>query len=76
MDAYLYFYSLVTMDLTRKQLTNVEPGKGYWIIGRVKTDGPADYDAAQDTGGSEDHTIVPMERRPNPLHSSPTLMWT
>ena len=27
-DAYLYFYSLVTMDLTRKQLTNVEPGKG------------------------------------------------
>ena len=27
-DAYLYFYSLVTMDLTRKQLTNVETGKG------------------------------------------------
>ena len=24
-DAYLYFYSLVTMDLTRKQLTNQEP---------------------------------------------------
>jgi hypothetical protein len=28
MDAYIYFYPLVTMDLTRKQLTNVEPGKG------------------------------------------------
>jgi len=28
-DAYLYFYSPVTMDLTRKQLTNVEPGKGF-----------------------------------------------
>jgi hypothetical protein len=28
-DAYLYFYPLVTMDLTRKQLTNVEPGKGF-----------------------------------------------
>jgi hypothetical protein len=28
-DAYLYFYSLVTTDLTRKQLTNVEPGKGF-----------------------------------------------
>jgi hypothetical protein len=28
-DAYLYLYSPVTMDLTRKQLTNVEPGKGF-----------------------------------------------
>jgi len=27
-DAYLYFYPLVTMDLTREQLTNVEPGTG------------------------------------------------
>jgi len=27
-DVYIYFYSLVTMDVTRKQLTNVEPGKG------------------------------------------------
>jgi hypothetical protein len=27
-DAYLYFYPLVTMDVTRRQLTNVEPGKG------------------------------------------------
>ncbi|MFP4538006.1 MAG: DUF1254 domain-containing protein [Dichotomicrobium sp.] len=25
-DAYVYFYSLVTMDITRKQLTNMEPG--------------------------------------------------
>src|SRR6478736_10339001 len=28
-DAYLYFYPLVTMDLTRKQLINTEPGKGF-----------------------------------------------
>jgi hypothetical protein len=27
-DAYLYFYPLVTMDLTRRQLTNVESGTG------------------------------------------------
>jgi len=26
-DAYLYFYPLLTMDITRKQMTNVEPGK-------------------------------------------------
>ena len=27
-DAYLYFYPLVTMDLTRKQLINSDPSKG------------------------------------------------
>src|SRR5215475_8340334 len=26
-DAYIYFYSLVTMDVTRRQFTNIEPGK-------------------------------------------------
>lgn len=26
-DAYIYFYSLITMDVTRRQLTNMEPGK-------------------------------------------------
>lgn len=26
-DAYLYFYPLITMDLTRKQMTNFEAGK-------------------------------------------------
>ena len=27
LDAYVYFYPLVTMDVTRKQFTNFEPGK-------------------------------------------------
>ena len=26
-DAYIYFYPLLSMDITRKQSTNVEPGK-------------------------------------------------
>ena len=26
-DAYIYFYALVTMDVTRKQFTNIEAGK-------------------------------------------------
>jgi hypothetical protein len=29
LDAYVYFYSLVTMDVTRKQLTNIEVGKEF-----------------------------------------------
>jgi len=28
-DAYIYFYPLMTMDLTRKQFTNIEPGKEF-----------------------------------------------
>jgi hypothetical protein len=28
-DAYLYFYPLLTMDLTRLQSTNIEPGKEF-----------------------------------------------
>src|SRR5206468_10186924 len=28
-DAYVYFYPLLTMDLTRKQSTNIEPGKEF-----------------------------------------------
>jgi hypothetical protein len=47
-DAYLYFYSLITMDLTRKQSTNVEagkePGKGPMnTFTNVATYPPADF---------------------------------
>jgi hypothetical protein len=46
-DAYLYFYSLVTMDLTRKQLTNVETGKGFGGPMNTFANVPA-YPTAQD----------------------------
>ena len=28
-DAYVYFYPLVSMDITRRQSTNIEPGKEF-----------------------------------------------
>ena len=28
-DAYVYLYSLVSMEISRKQFTNVEPGKEF-----------------------------------------------
>src|SRR6201998_592928 len=28
-DAYLFFYPLISMDITRKQFTNIEPGKQF-----------------------------------------------
>jgi hypothetical protein len=36
-DAYVYLYPLVTMDVTRRQLTNVEPGKGGTLGGPMNT---------------------------------------
>ena len=46
-DAYLYFYSPVTMDLTRKQLSNVETGKGFGGPMNTFANVPA-YPTAQD----------------------------
>ena len=49
-DAYVYFYSLVTMDVTRKQLTNKAPGKGVFggpmnMFVNVEAFPPADFKA-------------------------------
>jgi hypothetical protein len=48
-DAYIYFYPLVTMDVTRKQLTNMAPGKGIGapmnVFANVPTFPPADMKA-------------------------------
>ena len=47
-DAYLYFYPLVTMDITRKQSVNIEPGKEFGkgpmnMFVNVPAYPPADY---------------------------------
>jgi hypothetical protein len=47
-DAYIYFYSLVTMDVTRRQFTNIEPGKELGkgpmnMFNNVPTYPPADF---------------------------------
>jgi hypothetical protein len=49
-DAYVYFYPLVTMDVTRKQATNIEPGKSFGsgpmnMFSNVPTYPPADAKA-------------------------------
>ena len=47
-DAYIYFYPLLSMDLTRKQFTNIEPGKEFGkgpmnIFVNVPAYPPADF---------------------------------
>ncbi|MBN9059917.1 MAG: DUF1254 domain-containing protein, partial [Rhizobiales bacterium] len=47
-DAYLYFYPMLTMDLTRQQSTNIEPGKEFGrgpmnMFVNVPEFPPADY---------------------------------
>src|SRR5690606_32559385 len=47
-EAYLYFYPLVTMDLTRKQLTNVEHATGGYSAPMNSFANVAEYPSADD----------------------------
>jgi len=47
-EAYVYFYSLVTMDITRKQLTNVKDGSTGWGAPPNRFDNVHAYPTADD----------------------------
>jgi hypothetical protein len=54
-DAYVYFYPLVTMDVTRKQFTNIEAGKEFGkgpmnTFNNIPAYPPADFKAVVPPG--------------------------
>lgn len=71
-DAYLYFYPLISMDLTRKQFTNIEPGKEFGkgpmnIFTNVPEYPPADFKGVVRSNFDTLYSIAWLDMTKEPL---------
>jgi hypothetical protein len=58
-DAYLYFYPLLSMDLTRRQSTNIEPGKE---VGKGPMNAFSSFPAFPAAGMFGERFFIPKEK--------------
>jgi hypothetical protein len=71
-DAYLYFYPLISMDLTRKQSTNIEPGREFGkgpmnMFTNVPEYPPADFKGVVRTNFDTLYSIAWLDMTKEPL---------
>jgi hypothetical protein len=71
-DAYVYFYPLLSMDITRKQFTNIEPGKAFGkgpmnMFVNVPEYPPADFKGVVRTNFDTLYSIAWLDLTKEPL---------